>query len=84
MENRNQYSDRGTHTVKRIATKCVPRNALLSMKLSRKTQCAWCGTALIFLYGEFKTGSLSVRCSNCKKTTMIDFSQNESLKVVNE
>lgn len=84
MKKSNQYSEQCVFGTKRIASKCVPRNALLAMKLCSKTRCAWCETPLVFLYGEFNSGSITVRCSSCRKTTMIDFSRNESLKVINE
>ena len=82
MKSRNQFVEQDAVVSERYPANCIARDTLHTMKLHSKPRCAWCNNTLIFLYGEFSTGSMSMRCSNCKKISMIDIERNQTLKIV--
>ena len=82
MKSRNQFVEQDAAVTERYPANCIARDTLHTMKLHSKPKCAWCDNTLIFLYGEFSTGSMSLRCSNCKKISMIDIERNQTLKIV--
>ena len=44
-----------------------------ALKLHSKPHCPWCDKPLIFLYGEFPSGTICVKCRNCGKLAIVSF-----------
>ena len=82
MKFRNQFVKQDAAVTESNPADCIARDALRAMKLHSKPRCAWCDVPLIFLYGEFSAGVMSMRCSNCRKITLIDLQNGKTLKIV--
>lgn len=60
----------------------MPADSLGSMKLHSKPHCPWCNKPLIFLYGDFPSGVICVKCRTCGNLAAVYFPEFVIKKVI--
>lgn len=59
-------------------------HSLNVLKLHSKPRCPWCGKPMVFLYGDFPSGTICIKCRTCGNLAIVSFPEYKIEKVISD